>query len=179
MWYRSLLLVVGLLVPVAAAAQRPAGTDGVWMTLGAGAVNGSDGVDLHASYSFARQQTAFQLAYDYTGALWGGDDWASTLSAGIGRRTTGRAFLMAQFVGPALTYRVREPAEVLVPPGVPYPFQPSRRLHPGLAANAQFYVKPLAFVLPEVGVGMEVFGNLNMVQTFYGLRLSLVVHNTL
>ena len=173
---RSLVLLAFFLLHGAAYGQRPVGTDGAWLTFGLGVVNhpGDDeDFDLHASYSFARRQTAYQLAFDYTGELWG-EDHASTLSTGIGRRSHSRYFLMAQFVGPSLTYDVVS----VGPYGLEGARRNERRLYPGVTANAQFYAKPLGFVLPEVGVGMEVFGNVNRVRRFYGFRLAVVFHDT-
>lgn len=163
----GVVLVFAAIAPMASA-QVPVGSDGVWMTFGAGASTPSS-LHLNMTYNFASDQSAYQVGFDYGGfLLWGEPKtYKIVLNGALGQRTHSRYFLLAQFVGPSLIYRVNREQEA------------RRSLSPGLAANAQFHAKPLGFFLPEVGVGMELFGNLNFVESFYGFRLSVLFHNTL
>ena len=164
-----------------ASAQKPLASYGEWIGLGIGASHPPDGVSSNLSYSFERSSMPVQVALDYAGdlALSGGEPafYSAALSAGIGRRAFGKYYLLAQFVGASVAYHKKE-REIPFGEGAPGE-EVVRRIGPGLAASAQFYVKPLAFAIPEVGVGVELFGNLNFVRSFYGFRISLLIHNTI
>lgn len=145
------------------------------MTLGVGPMT-PDGIDLSLSYCFARGEIAYRGALDYGGefAIFGDPSYYSILLNGqVGRRSFSRYFLLAQFAGPSVVYYVERHIEGTGNERV------RRRISPGLALDAQFFAKPLGLFLPEIGVGMEVFANLNLLQSFYGLRISILFHNTI
>lgn len=170
-----------LLLPFGRAhAQTPFGNDGVWMTFSGGTAGSGKAINLNTSYSFARGETTYQLAGDYTGAIAFLNPpafYSASVSGLVGRRNHGRHFLLAQYVGPSLLYHVDR--DDVLNAEAAYVEQERRRFSPGLAANAQFFVKPLGRFVPELGIGLEAFANLNAVRSHYGLRLALLIHNTL
>lgn len=160
--------------------QTPVGAEGMWVTLGLGLAQPNTDYGLGASYNFAKKQNIYRLGLASEAALTLGNNpshYRYVLNAGVGRRAFGRYFMLAQFVGPALVYAVNR-TSILSGDGE-YQDHFERKWTPGLAADAQFFVKPLGFILPEVGIGVDLFANLNFVQSFYGFRLSLLFHNTL
>ena len=178
-WILFLLLIA--VASSSANAQKPLTSYGEWVGMGIGPVAPFDGINSNLSYSFQKSDTPIQIALDYAGdfPLFGGKPafYATALSASVGQRTFGAYYLLAQFVGVSIVYHKKE-REVYLEEGV-LGEEAVRRVSPGLAASAQFYVKPLAFAIPEVGVGVELFANLNFVRSFYGFRLSLLLHNTI
>ena len=84
------------------------------------------------------------------------------IDGGTGWRYWKRPLLGAVFAGPSVVYAAREGR-----------LGEGRKLTVGLAANVQLVVVPL----PQIGLGLEVIGNLNTINSMIGLRLSLHMNN--
>ncbi|NBC18957.1 MAG: hypothetical protein GVY18_16775 [Bacteroidetes bacterium] len=173
------LLLLGLCTHPCAQAQQPTAPYGEWAALSVGSQH-PDAISLALGYQTTRWDLPARVSFGYNGDFpFGGrpDIYALTLHGQTGWRHSGLHHLMAQFVGLSLGYRT-ERSEVPTTDGRLREIT-ERQLIPGLSATAQFILKPLAPIAPELGLGVELFGNLNLVQSHYGLRVALVVHNTL
>jgi len=126
--------------------------------------------NLHLSFNLAGERLAYQLGVDYVShfTLGGTPQYTSlALHPGIGTRMGEKYFFFASFAGPAFIYHTRN---TFTPD---FDRETVRRIAPGLALDAQFFLIPLADVLPEFGAGMGLFSSLNTVQHYYGFRFSL------
>lgn len=180
------LLIRGVLIVViswtcaatSAHAQTPEPSHRQWLVLGMGQVTSerSPGItdpeafNLHLSFNLAGERLAYQLGVDYVShfTLGGTPQYTSlALHPGIGTRMGEKYFFFASFAGPAFIYHTRN---TFTPD---FDRETVRRIAPGLALDAQFFLIPLADVLPEFGAGMGLFSSLNTVQHYYGFRFSL------
>lgn len=177
-WTFAILVILLLGNGHAAAQPSPAG---VWISLGRGFVDvanqpgftDTETINMNVSYGFERKRFAYQAAFDYTSHFtFGGDPryYMISLSPMAGKRTADRYYVLTQFVGPSFMYYKDE-----APDGPA--LDATRSVALGAAFSAQFYVKPLAFVIPEIGLGAELFGNLNTHRNYYGIRISLYMSN--
>lgn len=165
-------LLLSLLVAGVASAQTPLVPYPEWISLGAGET-GHDVLNVNLSYSFQPEHIAWHVAAEYNGEFpaFGGpvDRYLAGLNAGAGLRQVHSFFLTAQFIGPALMVRKETDVNGTV----------TRSILPGIMAVAQFYVKPLGPLLPEMGVGVELFGNATSAGFYRGLRFGLIFNNGL
>lgn len=176
---RTVILLLLGLVPTAldtAIAQTPNTRYAEWINIGFGTIKPRGSrwaipVDANLSYNFQPGHRAYHVSIEYAGdfPIMGGDPiyYTVALNTGMGKRQVGKYHMLAQFIGPALTYNKKTRGDEV-----------SRSVSPGLAANLQFYIKPLAFIIPEIGVGIDLFGNLNVSRSFYGVRFALMMNNT-
>lgn len=162
-----------------AQAQTPTASFPEWVTLSAGAANGVEAVDFHLSYNTVRWDLPLHAGLDLMpSGLFGNRTYLrrAVATVAVGHRMSGEWLQMAQFVGPSVMY-ARE-RWTLIPITGPVLHGYDDLVRPGLAAEAQFYLKPFGRLAPEMGIGLELFGNLNAVQSYYGVRFGLMINNT-
>jgi len=163
-----ILLLAMAMVGLPGWGQTPVGKDGAWVTLGVGRLEAPPSVELNGSSCHARGELCLRYAVEHSASLLSDGPGRKTgISLGIGKRHLGRGHLAAQFIGISCNRfadRETRPTQV--------------EIRPGICANTQFFVKPLADEWPEFGIGFELFGDLNATRSFYGVRASLVFHNT-
>jgi len=175
---RIVMLLLLSLVPAAldtAIAQTPNTRYAEWINIGFGITKPwvsqwALPADASLSYNFQPRNRAYHVSIEYAGDIPVMGDprhYTVALNTGMGKRQVGKYHMLAQFIGPALTYNKKTRGDEV-----------SRSVSPGLAANLQFYIKPLAFIIPEIGVGIDLFGNLNVSRSFYGVRFVLMMNNT-
>ncbi|MFA7332320.1 MAG: hypothetical protein WC326_14715 [Candidatus Delongbacteria bacterium] len=168
------LLLAGASTGAAAWESVPVGHTPHWLTLGLGPLAGQESGELGVSQSWMSGDLVWRLGLDTSFKVFGHAERSQQwLSLGWGVRARERWALASATLGPSLSRHVHETRNAN------WSLERSRQLGVGLGANAQVFVKPLWFVLPEVGLGVEAFGDLNSVHPVAGWRVSLVFHNTL
>ena len=168
---RALAMISVALLWTQAYGQKPVDADGVWITAGMGQTDSPRCMNLNASYCYAKEKTCLRYAIDYSSTFSFGEPLHSLvgINGSIGRRFYRKYFFTAQYFGISITKATdRE-----------YYRSIKTKVSPGICANSQIYVKPIAILIPEVGVGLEVFGDLNFAQSFVGIRASILFHNTI
>ena len=173
--FRSMLLVVLLLWGIAVHGQDPTNPVGEWVLVGAGISGPDTWTSVTGSYGRIIAQRPWQLTIDYTerftlGAV---GDRGTCLGVTTGWRALRPYGVVSVLGGPGLllfTDVSRGPSGAL---------QERASAMIGLVGSIHGVVKPLWFVLPEVGVGVELIGVVNPLVTYGGFRLSLLFHNGL
>ena len=148
-----------------------------WANLGLGDAN------LGLNYNFSWNDRLWHVGYTFRGALFdlfgggmsfGVDDEGYSIHAvdvAVGRGVFDRFFAVGLFLGPAILSG-QKPSGELDSLGDPVP---ETYISGGAVASGQVFLKPL----PEIGVGVEVFGNANPIKSVAGWRLSVQVSNNL
>ncbi len=134
--------------------------------------------NFNLNYNFGRENRFYQAGVDYVGSLsLGRPPYVIAASVGFGRRSFSRYHLAALSVGPAFVigrwrrgWRTDAYGEVEK--------DVYDVVSPGLSADLQLIAKPLGFIMPELGAGIEIYANVNLHRSFYGLRLVFHGNNT-
>lgn len=167
--------------PGQAAAQSPVVPYPEWISLGFGTWSphaGSGGsvnrnLSANLSYNFQPRRTAYHIAAEYDGdaaILFGGPQfYLAALNVGVGRRQVLPFFVAAQFIGPSLRLQKRSNIDGST----------HRSISPGIMADFQLYLKPFGPLLPELGLGVELFGNAGVSGVYRGLRFAILFNNAL
>lgn len=163
------LLMVSTGVQGTAFAQDTSAT-AEWVVIGIGRADPRPSASAHISYSFQGERYARTIFIEYNGdiPLFGGEPshYTASLGGGIGKSWINKYVHIAQLVGPSLTYSMDRRSG-----------EKRRAVSPGLAANLQFYLKPFAFAIPEIGIGIDLFANVNFAHSFYGVRFGVIMTN--
>ena len=156
-----LLIVVGVNPSFA---QDNDSTYKYWMSLGVWA---DRDVVVNLNYSFSPGRTYFTIGYFERGGFLGGlasDGFLfRTVNASIGDRMQSNWFHVSGFIGPSFNFGQR-----LVLGGSQESFKTV-----GIDIESQFLFRPAN----EIGFGLAVYGNLNLVRNYSGFKFLLTIGN--
>lgn len=177
---RTALTLLLLLVPLVTRAQ--AQNDSLperypykeWLILGAGR-GAPYAASLVASYNFGKQHF-YQVALNGNGDIFL-PSYVNAVSISLGKRLAAKYVVAAAFAGPAFAWGSH---------GVGANGHEKMFFTGGVNLNGQLYLRPLVDIgtvagipLGGIGVGIDLHGNLNPVQSTLGARLGLYLGTTL
>ena len=153
--------------------QVPLGNVGKWYTIGAGIgeslqnrAGNSSLLSGKISYGREIKKLPVQFIIERSSGVLTGPEICS-FNILSGRRQFGDNYFFSQAIGPSfLTYRYRQNDEAKTK---------NNGNSMGLAISCQFHYK----VFSEFGIGLDLYGNLNGQVNVAGIRLELMIHNTL
>ena len=136
-----------------------------WINIGLGYGTLPFEVNMAISYNFG-YRSLHQVAYNFFEEFpyFGSPaNFIHTINYGIGVRKTNRFLHVSVFSGPAFLYIQRS-----------HELHKRRKETTGIVLNAQLFVKPVA----EIGLGVELYYNLNFEENVGSIRFSLHFNNT-
>ncbi|MEO8088629.1 MAG: hypothetical protein ABI763_17555 [Bacteroidota bacterium] len=139
-----------------------------WANLGFGissdkVFNSIAGVNLGVDYHWLPKRITYQAGFTGTGKLFSGAT-LYVLNVGIGKTLITRPFLISLIAGPGLMWGKNFEVENI---------DGKRFVKAGLTINAEIILKPIK----NLGIGCELYSNLNAVQNASGIRIIIHLNN--
>jgi hypothetical protein len=139
-----------------------------WANLGLGTssdkiFNSIQGFNFGVNYNWMPGRITYQAGFNSTSKLNSGDALA-VLNAGVGKSLMNKTYLISLVAGPGLMWGKDFDEEIN---------KENRFLTAGLSVNAQIIFK----LIKNLGMGLELYTNLNPVQNASGIRISIQLNN--
>lgn len=150
-----------------------------WFNIGLG-INNSSVANIGGNYNFSFfKDYYFQVGYQFISRdlglpysyLFYKEFPLYAVNIGIGYITKNRSILFGNFIGPSYVWgeRLGENKDVFGHRQI------EKFYTAGIAINSQLFFKPL----PELGLGLELYGNINFVRTMAEIKVSIHFNNLL
>ena len=118
------------------------------------------GINFGINYYRSVGNNFYQIGFDETFSVFGGNRIIGNINTGIGKRIFNKYFLGAGFIGPNFVFgKIRDDNKHFFTIGI--------------ASNIQIIFKPIK----DFGIGTELFANLNFKVSTIGFRLILHISN--
>lgn len=170
---KKMFFIVLLFLPIMIlTAQEENPKQKYWFNVGLG-INNSSVANIGGNYNFSFKEYYFQVGYQFISRglglpysyLFYKEFPLYALNVGVGNISKNRFVFFGNFIGPSYVWGEKLGEDIDI-----YGHRQIEKFNTvGIAINSQLFFKPLS----EIGLGLELYGNINFIRTMGEVKLSV------